>query len=444
MKFEAHPYQLYAINYLLERPAAGLFLEMGLGKTVITLTAVSNLLAACKVRRVLIVAPLRVAQTVWAEEAAKWDHTKHLRCVKVLGDAQQRLEALDEQADIYIINRENVQWLQRLGPWRFDCVILDELSSFKSSRAQRFKALRLARPLISRLYGLTGTPTSNGLLDLWSQIYLLDKGDALGRTLGGYRERYFTPGRRNGAIVYDWRLKPGAEDAIYKRLEGLCMSMRAEDYLTLPARIQNIIPVQLSPLAMRRYREMERTYLLELPAAEVSAANAAVVAAKLLQLANGGVYDREGAWHLIHDAKLDALEELVGDEPILVYYAFKHDLARLQARFPDAVQLRSAQDVNDWNAHKIPMLLAHPDSAGHGLNLQAGGRLVVWFGLTWSLEKDQQANARIYRQGQNLPVIIHRLVAKDTIDEQVLQVLSAKGSTQRALIDAVKARMEVL
>lgn len=440
MKFTPHPYQEYAIDYILERSAAGLFLEMGLGKTVITLTALSRL----PMKRALVVAPLRVAQTVWAEEAAKWDHLKDLKVIKVLGTALERSTAMAREGNVYVINRENVQWLVENYDWKFDVLVLDELSSFKNNSSQRFKALRRVRSRISRVYGLTGTPTSNGLLDLWSQIYLLDKGEALGTSLGGYRQRYFNPGRRNGHIVFDWTPKPEAAAAIYKRLDDFCMSMRAEDYLQLPERMENIIPVQLSRVARKNYLEMERTYLLEFKDTEINAANAAVVAGKLLQLSNGAIYDNDGGWHHVHDAKMDALEGIIEahpGEPVLVYYLYRHDLERLQNRFPGARKLSSAADVNAWNEGKIPLLLAHPDSAGHGINLQAGGHLVVWFGLTWSLEKDQQANARIHRQGQQCPVIIHRLVAKDTIDEHVLKILSAKGNIQRGLIDAVKARI---
>lgn len=447
MRYHPHKYQTYAAEFIKDRNAAGLFLEMGLGKTVITLTALSDLIKAGQARRILVIAPLRVAQTVWSEEAAKWDHLQHLRISKVLGTSKERMTGLEAAADIYVINRENVLWLVSTWPWDFDTVVIDELSSFKARSAQRFKALRLVRSRIQRIYGLTGTPTSNGLIDLWSQIWLLDRGAALGQTLGGYRERYFTPGRRNGPVVYEWRLKPMAEEAIYKRLDGLVVSMRSADYLQLPERIDNRVEVVLDKKARKAYDAMEKSYLLELADTEITAANAAVVAGKLMQLANGAAYDEDHHWHWVHDGKLDALEEIVeshAGENILVYYAFRSDLERLLSRFKSAKVLKDARTVEEWNSGKIRMLLCHPDSAGHGLNLQNGGRLIVWFGITWSLEKWQQANARLHRQGQTKPVIVHTLIAKGTIDEQVMAALAAKADTQRSLMDAVKARLEVV
>lgn len=404
----------------------------------------ADLVSLAEVDKVLVVAPLRVAQSVWAQEAAKWDHTSHLRCVRVLGSAASRRAALATDADVYIINRENVAWLvDELGrKWPFDMVVLDELSSFKNRSSARWKALRKVRGKIRRIVGLTGTPSPNGLIDLWSQVYLLDGGEALEHTLGGYRERYFRPGRRNGMTVFEWIPKQGAEEAIYKRLEGLCMSMKSADYLTMPECIYNVVKVPLEAKAWKLYREMERDALFELKGQVITAANAATVTGKLLQLAQGAVYDEGGSWHVIHDAKIDALEDIVeaaNGKSVLVYYAFKSDLERLKAAFPDAVELRTEADVERWNDWKIPMLLAHPDSAGHGLNLQNGGCIMVWFGLTWSLEKYQQANARLYRQGQSQTVVIHHLIAEGTVDERVMRVLEGKATAQDELMEAVKA-----
>ena len=444
MKFTPHAYQKTAIDKILHQPACGLFLEMGLGKTIITLSAVSDLIVLGEANKVLVVAPKRVAQSVWAQEAQKWDHTKHLRTVRVLGSAAERRAALAADADVYVINRENVPWLvDEIGrKWPFDMVVLDELSSFKNRSSARWKAIRRMRSKIRRIVGLTGTPAPNGLIDLWAQVYLLDGGEALERTLGGYRDRYFRPGRRNGTVVFEWLPKKDAEDAIYKRLEGLCMSMKSVDHLTMPECVQNAITVPLSPKARKVYEDMQRDMLVELKDEMITAANAAAVTNKLLQLAQGAVYDEEGKWHVIHDAKLDALQDIVeaaNGKPVLVYYAFKSDLGRLKCCFPDAVELKTDDDVERWNDRQIGMLLAHPDSAGHGLNLQNGGSIMVWFGLTWSLEKYQQANARLYRQGQSETVVIHHIVAEGTVDERVLRVLEGKASLQDELMEAVKA-----
>lgn len=444
MRFKPHEYQSYAIKRIVEQKACGLFLEMGLGKTIITLSAISDLIALGDAHKVLVVAPLRVAQSVWAQEAQKWDHTQHLHTVRVLGNAASRRAALAQRADVYVINRENVAWLvDEVGrKWDFDMVVLDELSSFKSRNSQRWKAMRKVRGKLKRIVGLTGTPAPNGLIDLWAQVFLLDGGDALERTLGGYRERYFRPGRSNGVTVYEWIPRQGAEDAIYKRLEGLCVSMKSVDHISMPERVDNAITVPLSAKARGIYREMERSMLVELQGEVITASNAAAVTNKLLQLAQGCVYDEAGNWHVIHDAKLEALEDIVeaaNGKPVLVYYAFKSDLGRLKCCFPDAVELKSDEDVDRWNEGEIPMLLAHPDSAGHGLNLQSGGSIMVWFGLTWSLEKYQQANARLYRQGQKEAVVIHHIIAQGTVDERIMRVLAGKASLQDELMEAVKA-----
>lgn len=421
---------------------------------MITLTAVQELLNdRFEATRVLVVAPLRVAQSVWATEAAKWDHLRELCVIRVLGSAVQREAALAQSADVYVINRENLPWLAtRYTPdiWPFDMVVLDELSSFKSHRAERFKALRRMRPGIRRVVGLTGTPAPNGLLDLWAQVYLLDRGQRLGRTLGGYRERYFNPGKRNGHVVYDWTSKPEAPAKIYGLLEDLCVSMKGEDYLELPPRMDLTVPVALEPAAEAAYREMEKEAVLALGDSLITATTAGVVAGKLLQLANGAVYDEDRKAQVVHDAKLRALAELVeaaNGKSVLVYYAFQHDLRRIQKAL-SGYQVRvlgqgdTEAAIAHWNRGETQVLLAHPDSAGHGLNLQEGGCTVIWFGLTWSLEKYQQANARLYRQGQTRPVTIYHILARDTIDERVMRALGQKEAGQNDLMEAVKARFE--
>ena len=448
MIFNPHPYQTYARDWILSHDACGLFLDMGLGKTAITLSAVAELLDLGEAKRVLVVAPLRVASTVWAEEAQKWDHTRHLRVVKVLGSPEQRLSALRADADLYVINRENLAWLTNQyarRKWPFDTVVLDELSSFKSSKAERFRALKRVRPAVRRVIGLTGTPASNGYLDLWSQVYLLDRGERLGTTVTGYRDRYFEPGRRNQNIVFDWRLKPGADKAIEQKLSDLCVSMRAEDYLSLPDRVEVTHKVPLPPTARRMYDEMERELALELGDETITAANAAVAAGKLLQLAGGAVYGEDGNWAQAHGAKLDCLQQIVDEaqgQPVLCYYAYQHELERIKAAFPQARELKTEKDMAAWNRGYVQLLVAHPASAGHGLNLQHGGHIMVWFGLTWSLELYQQACARLYRQGQSHPVMLHHIVAENTMDESVLRALAAKDRTQSALMDAVKAVIE--
>lgn len=446
MQYKPYPYQRKAEHHIIDHPACGLFLEMGLGKTVITLTAIDELLYnRFEVTRVLVVAPLRVAATVWAEEARKWDHLRHLRVQKVLGQRGQRVWALRQEADIYVINRENVDWLVRYfqAEWPFDMVVLDELSSFKSPQAARVKALRRVRPRICRVVGLTGTPAPNGLIDLWSQLYLLDRGERLGKTLGGYRQRYFVEGRRNAQAVFEWLPKPGAQEAIYQQIGDICISMQARDYLELPERMDQYIPVFLPPAARRAYEQLERDLLLPLAQdAVITAQTAAVAANKLLQVANGAVYDAEQTAHEIHTAKLEALEDLIeqaNGQPVLVYYGYRHDVQRILKKFPEARQLLTSRDVENWNAGQYPILLAHPDSAGHGLNLQMGGHIVIWYGLTWSLEKYKQANARLHRQGQQRPVTVYHLVAQGTLDQRVLRVLAGRETLQEALMEAVKA-----
>jgi SNF2 family DNA or RNA helicase len=450
VKYQPHVYQEHITQKIIELPAVGAFLDMGLGKSVSTLTAITELMHnSFDVAKVLVIAPLRVAKYTWAEEIAKWEHTKYLRLAKVLGPEKDRLAALASRADIYVINRENVVWLVEYygKDWPFDMVVIDESSSFKSHKAQRFKALRKVRPLIKRIVELTGTPAPNNLLDLWPQLYLLDRGERLGKTISGFRERYFEPDQRDGHTIFSWKLKDGADNAIYAKIEDICVSMKAKDWLSLPERISNIIRVPLSDSVKKLYKQMERDLLLPYADGDIVANTAAVLSNKLLQMANGAVYDENKEVRKLHDAKLDALEDIIeaaNGNPVLVFYWYKHDRERLQKRFPQYRTLERAEDITEWNAGKIPLLLAHPASAGHGLNLQAGGNTIVWFGLTWSLELYEQANARLDRQGQTKRVIVHHLVAEGTIDERVAQAIEQKAQGQDALMEAVKARIKEL
>lgn len=395
-----------------------------------------------------MIAPLSVAKKTWTDEIEKWDHLQHLTFSKILGNEKKRLEALNKKADVYLINRENVEWLVNYyqRAWPFKTVIIDELSSFKSNSAKRFKALKKVRPKMERVIGLTGTPSPNTLLDLWPQIYLLDQGERLGKTITQYRNKYFVPAQKNGHIVYSWKLIPGAEEAIYEKISGICVSMKAKDYLNLPPRTDNIVKIELSDSDKRKYKELEREYVLELSDSDVVASNAATLSNKLLQLSNGAIYDENGEAKEIHSKKLEALESIIEEaqgQPVLVFYQYKHDLERILKKFKEAKNLDvSDGDIEKWNDGKIPILLAHPQSAGHGLNLQKGGHLIVWFGLTWSLEYYQQANARLDRQGQTEPVIVHHLITQDTIDEQVIESLQNKKVGQDALMSAVKAKIE--
>ncbi|KLU65704.1 hypothetical protein DEAC_c23340 [Desulfosporosinus acididurans] len=444
MRYSPHDYQAFALQQILDKPACALFLDLGMGKTVITLSAINQL----KPQKALVIAPLRVAEDTWSKECEKWDHLKSLRIAKVLGSEKKRLAALKSIAELYVINRENVSWLVTYygRKWPFDMVVIDELSSFKSARANRFKALRKVRPLIKRIVGLTGTPSPNGLLDLWPQIYLLDRGERLGKTLGGYRDRYFIPDKRNQEVIFSWKLRPRAEEAIYEKLSDICVSMKAQDYLTMPERIDNIVQVEMSAQEMALYKRLEKDMLLPFAEGDIDAANAAALSNKLLQLAGGAVYDENGGVRLIHRRKLDALEDLwegANGKPILVFYSYKHDKTRLIDFFKTVKprELKTSQDITDWNEGKIEVALAHPASAGHGLNLQAGGHIIIWFGLTWSLELYQQANGRLYRQGQQETVVIHHIITAGTVDEQVVAALNRKETGQTALLDAVKARL---
>lgn len=440
-----HDYQQRAISRVETETHLGLFLDMGLGKTVITLTAVNDLIYdSFEVLKVLVIAPKMVARDTWSREAEKWDHLKNLRVSKVMGTPAQRIRALEQDADIYVLGRDSVVWLVNYyrQEWPFDMVVIDELSSFKNPQAKRFRALRKVMPYTKRVVGLTGTPSPNGLMDLWAEVYLLDQGKRLGKTISAYREQYFRPGAHNGYVVYRWTLLPGVDQQIRGKLSDICVSMSAADYLTLPERIDNVIPVKLTPKEMDTYKTMERDALLEIEGEDVAALNAAAAMNKLLQIANGRVYSDAGTVLRIHDEKLDALEEIADTGNVLVFYSYKHDLAAIKARFPSARQLQTDEDIRDWNNGDIPMLLAHPASVGYGLNLQAGGHIIVWYGLTWSLELYQQANARLHRQGQQQAVIVHHLIAEGTVDEQVMRAMEKKDTSQRALLEALKERRQ--
>lgn len=446
MNYKPHDYQAYAKDWIIDHKNSGLLLDMGLGKTIVTLTAIDELMFDYfEISKVLVIAPLRVAQSTWDAEIDKWDHLQDLTLSKVLGPEKERRQALHTPADIYIINRENVTWLVQTlkGSWDFDMVVIDELSSFKSPKSQRFKSLRKVRPLISRIVGLTGTPSPNGLIDLWAQMYLLDGGDRLGRTITAYRDRYFLPDKRNQHIIFSYKLKPQAEERIYEKIEDICISMKSKDYLNLPERINNLVPVMLKDKA--KYDQLEKDLLLELEEGDIVANNAAGLTNKLLQFANGAIYDEDGEVSIIHDDKLKLLDDLIevaNGKPVLVFYSFIHDKDRIKARYKNVKTLDTAEDIKKWNKGEIEILLAHPASAGHGLNLQSGGNIIIWFGLTWSLELYMQANARLDRQGQTESVIVHHLVAKDTVDEDVMKALENKEIGQEALLKAMKARIE--
>lgn len=453
MEFKPHGYQQYAITHIINNPASGLFLDMGLGKTVTTLTAIDQLIWLGEVSKVLVIAPLRVAEDTWTTEVAKWDHLKHLRISKVLGSPAYRKASVRRDADIYVTNRENVDWLvnEYFNDWQFDMVVIDELSSFKSSKAMRFRALKKVRPYFKRIVGLTGTPAPNSLIDLWPQVYLLDGGLRLGKTITGFKDQYFRPGRKNGYVVYDWKLKEGSEDAIHNKISDICISMMAKDYLNLPERIDNQISINLPESAVNKYRELEKELVIELGENDITAANAAVLTNKLLQISNGAIYSEDKSVVDVHDEKLKALLDVIeaaNGKPVLVFYSFQHDFHRiisfLSSKKLKPKGLDDSKDIEAWNKGKVPILLVHPASAGHGLNLQYGGNIIVWFGLTWSLELYQQANARLHRQGQTEAVIIHHLVSTGTVDEDVMRALENKEVNQNVLLEAVKARIKNL
>jgi SNF2 family DNA or RNA helicase len=460
MKFKPHVYQDHGINHIVEHPSAGLLMEMGLGKTVVTLTAIDELMFnRCEINRVLVIAPKRVADEVWTTESQKWDHLKHLKISKILGTEKQRKEALRAKADIYVINCENVVWLvaQYGGAFPFDMLIIDESSKFKSPKAARFKALRQIRPKIGRVVILTGTPVPNGLLDLWPQIYLLDQGERLGKTITGYRERYFTAGNRNGNIVYDYNLRKGDdlmgkdffEKEIYDKIGDICISMKTEDWLELPQRLDRNIEITLPSKIQLMYEDFEREQILAMEdLEEISAVNAAALTNKLLQFANGAVYTADRNYYEVHNEKIEELDELLdiaNGKPFFVFYSYKHDLARIKKHLKNhnPRELKGSSDIYDWNQGSVPFMLAHPASAGHGLNLQAGGHNLCWFSLpNWSLELYKQGVTRFDRQGQFFNVINNRLIAKNTMDVEMLRSIDNKDSRQEILMQAVKARIE--
>ena len=447
MKFSPHDYQAYAIDYIKAHPIAAVLLDMGLGKTVISLTAIADLLFdSFEAHRVLVIAPLRVARDTWPAEIEKWEHLQHLTYSVVVGTPKERRAALMAGADITIINRENLQWLiEDSGfPFDYDMVVIDELSSFKNHQSKRFQALMKVRPKVKRIIGLTGTPSSNGLMDLWAEFKLLDMGQRLGRFISQYRNNYFLPDKRNGQIIYSYKPMPYAEDAIYRKISDVTISMKSTDHLKMPELISSKYEVRLSEEERNRYEELKSQLVLQLPEGEVTAANAASLTGKLVQRANGAIYSDDGDTVEFHNRKLDALEDIIeaaNGKPLLVAYWFKHDLERIKQRF-DVREIKSSKDITDWNSGKIPVAVIHPASAGHGLNLQAGGSTLIWFGLTWSLELYQQTNARLWRQGQTAgTVVIQHIITKGTIDERILKALSKKELTQNSLIDAVKANL---
>lgn len=455
-KNNLHNYQKACVEHIIEHPYCGLFLDLGLGKTVTALTAIEALMFDyCEVDSALIIAPKRVAESVWQEEAQNWEHLRHLTFSKIIGTQKQRQEAIRTKADIYIISRDNIAWLSALyggGKLPFDMVVIDELSSFKSYKSERFKAMRSARLYIKRLVGLTGTPAPNGLIDLWSQIYLMDRGDRLEKTITRYREKYFRPGRTNGNVVYSYDLMSDSEFLIHKKIKDICISMKAEDYLEMPFRTDNYIKLKMSENIRKQYEDFEKNKVLELLSSAdeetaINVVNAAALSNKLLQFANGAIYDEERNVYPIHDIKLEALKEIIDDangQPVLVAWTYQFDRDRikeyLKAYKPR--ELKTNKDIEDWNAGKVQVMLAHPASAGHGLNLQAGGHIIIWFGQTWSLELYQQFNGRLYRQGQQSHVVINHLILQGTHDEDVIKALKSKDQKQNSLMNSIKAKID--
>lgn len=455
-KNNLHNYQKACVEHIIEHPYCGLFLDLGLGKTVTALTAIEALMFDyCEVDSALIIAPKRVAESVWQEEAQNWEHLRHLTFSKIIGTQKQRQEAIQTKADIYIISRDNIAWLSAMyggGKLPFDMVVIDELSSFKSYKSERFKAMRSARLYIKRLVGLTGTPAPNGLIDLWSQIYLMDRGDRLEKTITRYREKYFRPGRTNGNVVYSYDLMSDSEFLIHKKIEDICISMKAEDYLEMPFRTDNYIKLKMPENIRKQYEDFEKNKVLELLSSAdeetaINVVNAAALSNKLLQFANGAIYDEERNVYPIHDIKLEALKEIIDDangQPVLVAWTYQFDRDRikeyLKAYKPR--ELKTNKDIEDWNAGKVQVMLAHPASAGHGLNLQAGGHIIIWFGQTWSLELYQQFNGRLYRQGQQSHVVINHLILQGTHDEDVIKALKSKDQKQNSLMNSIKAKID--
>lgn len=454
MRYEPHDYQQYAISYIETHPVAAVLLDMGLGKTSITLTALNDLLFdSFEVHKIIVIGPLRVSRHTWPAEIEKWDHLKGLKYSVAVGTESERLSALRKQADIYVINRENVQWLiSESGiPFDFDMVVIDELSSFKNHQTKRFKALMKVRPKVKRIVGLTGTPSSNGLMDLWAEFRLLDMGERLGRFIGQYRASYFRPDKQNGQVVFSYKPLPGAEKQIYGKISDITISMKSTDHLQMPELINSRYTVYLSEKEDSRYADLKKDLVLQLPDGDITAANAASLSGKLSQMANGAIYTDAGETVAIHERKLDALEDIIeaaNGKPVLVAYWFRHDLERITERLHKlkipCSKLDTDGSIRKWNAGEIPVALIHPASAGHGLNLQGGGNTLVWFGLTWSLELYQQTVARLWRQGQaSETVVVQHIITKGTIDERIMKALSEKDTTQAALIDAVKADLKI-
>ena len=447
MKYVPHDYQTYATKFIEEHPVAAVLLDMGLGKSVITLTAIKNLcLDTFEVQKILVIAPLRVARDTWKAELEKWEH---LRCIKysvAVGTEAKRKAALQKPANLYIINRENVGWLiEQSGlPFDYDMVVIDELSSFKSHQAKRFRSLMKVRPTVKRMVGLTGTPSSNGLMDLWAEFRLLDMGKRLGRFITHYRDEFFRPDKRNGQVIFSYKPKDGAEEEIYRRISDITISMKSTDFLQMPECVINEVEVSLSDKEMKMYNGLKKDLVLAISNKEIDAVNAGALSNKLSQMANGAVYDEDKNYIEIHDRKLDALEDLIeqsNGKPVLVAYWFKHDLERIKKRFT-VREIKTSKDIADWNNGSIPVAVIHPASAGHGLNIQEGGSTLIWFGLTWSLELYLQTNARLWRQGQkSKTVVIHHIITKGTTDERIMKALRTKETTQDALMDAVKAEI---
>ena len=480
MIYVPHDYQQFSTNFILSHPIAAVLLQMGLGKSVITLTAIRTLLDRGEIHRVLVIAPLRVARDTWPEEIRKWDHLHGLTYSVAVGSEKERIAALQQNVNRHSIHRETVTWMMESGlPLNYDMVVIDELSSFKSWQSKRFKALMKLRPFVSRIVGLTGTPTGNGLMDLFAEYRVLDLGERLGRFIGQYRQRYFIPDKRSAVQIFTWKPRPGAEEEIYRRISDITVSMKSVDFLKMPECLMNTVKVRMDEKERKQYETLKEELFLQVPrgtapapqgtvpvgaktgpegiasvdlspsrsadALLIDAKNAASLCGKLCQLANGACYTEDGTVARIHDRKLDALEDLIesaNGHPVLIAYWYQHDLARIRERFPEVRQLNNSNDLADWNKGKIPIAAIHPASAGHGLNLQQGGNTLIWFGLTWSLELYLQTNARLWRQGQKSETVtIHHIVTEGTIDEQILEALGRKDRTQESLIAAVKAQI---
>ena len=444
-----HDYQLTCVNHILRNPFCGVFLDMGLGKTITTLTAIVRLYFLLDIHKVLIIAPKRVVESVWQEEAENWVHTKWLKFSKIIGTERQRIEALKEEANIYLISRDNIVWLCEYYNYKlpYDMIVIDELSSFKSYKSKRFKALRKVRPTIKRFVGLTGTPAPNGLIDIWPQIYLMDMGIRLFKNISTYRLKYFRPDKVNGYVIYKYKLLPGADTEIYNKIGDICISMKATDYLKMPEIQFNFIKLTMPDSLKAKYTAFEKEKIYELnKTEEISVLNAAALSNKLLQFANGAIYDEDKKVHEIHELKLEALKEIIEDangKSVLVAWSYQFDRDRIMDYLKEYKprELKTTEDIKDWNSGNIQVMLAHPASAGHGLNLQAGGNIIVWYGLTWSLELYQQFNARLYRQGQKKGIIVHHLIIQGTHDEDVIRAIKSKDRQQESLMASIKARI---